>query len=268
MGEPGHGLTSGTLAPGRGDRPAVLSDAAAEFRPRFRAQGAVRAVRTFDVASETLPAALAFEGAARAINPFVTVVSRLIVVQCDDFDGRLRTLVWGSAAPAGTVQKALERIGLALADLDFVSWELALEDGDVELGVGCALLSTPGRVDGHRSLCINTPEGIWVSSDNGVAADSWHPHLSRIPGLRAWAELSAREVVMNADALDPSAERYDSMVREKALADVNRRDARWVNVFPSRELAPRRRQWPIMPTFIYGGINYGRVHTADGNPGR
>jgi hypothetical protein len=31
------------------------------------------------------------------------------------------------------------------------------------------------------------------------------------------------------------------------------------NTFPSSELAPLRRQWPVLPTFVYGGINYGRI---------
>ena len=45
----------------------------------------------------------------------------------------------------------------------------------------------------------------------------------------------------------------------KAVADPNRHDARFQNVFPSSELASFRRQWPIQPTFTYGGINYGRI---------
>src|SRR5436309_3361403 len=74
---------------------------------------------------------------------------------------------------------------------------LVLVDGDVQLGKGLALLWTPGHTDGNHSLCVNTPEGIWVSSENGVAADNWHPHLSKIPGVRKWAEFYRREVVMN-----------------------------------------------------------------------
>ena len=54
-------------------------------------------------------------------------------------------------------------------------------------------------------------------------------------------------------------DQYDAMVLEKALADVNRRDPRWHNTFPSSELIPLRRQWPVLPTFVYGGINYGRI---------
>jgi len=105
-------------------------------------------------------------------------------------------------------------------------------------------------------VCVT---GIWVSSANGVAADSWHPHLSTIPGVRRWAEFYGREVVLNANTLEDSVDQYDAMVLEKALADVNRRDPRWHNTFPSSELAPLRRQWPVLPTFVYGGINYGRI---------
>ena len=43
------------------------------------------------------------------------------------------------------------------------------------------------------------------------------------------------------------------------MADVSRQDPRWFNVFPSSELAPLRRQWPIVPTFVYGGMNYGEL---------
>ena len=148
--------------------------------------------------------------------------------------------------------------------MDGVAPERLIEtDGTVELGVGLAFVATPGHTDGNQSLCVNTPDGIWVSSENGVAADSWHPHLSTIPGVRRWAEFYGREVVMNANTLEDSVDQYDAMVLEKALADVNRRDPRWHNTFPSSELAPLRRQWPVLPTFVYGGINYGRIAPKD-----
>ena len=51
------------------------------------------------------------------------------------------------------------------------------------------------------------------------------------------------------------------MVKEKALADVNRRDPRWLNVLPAGELSSLRRQWPIVPTFVYGGVDCGRMQT-------
>jgi hypothetical protein len=337
----------------RGDRPAAMRAAAAEFRPGFKEQGTVRAVRTIDLASAGYPVSFAFHGAARGVNPYVSILNRLVVIQFEDFEGALRTMVWEPTVPEGsaeapffaqlierfgerlsyrvlsheynTMARALALIGLSPADVDYVSFDhlhvqdlritmgttapvgdedeprepffphakfvfqrrevdtfasvhptqwawyvpegmddvrtddLILVDGDVQLGVGLALLWTPGHTDGNHSLCLNTPEGIWVSSENGVAADSWHPHLSKIPGVRKWAEFYRREVVMNANTLEDSVDQYDSMIKEKAVADVNRRDPRWQNVFPSSELTTHRRQWPIVPTFVYGGINCGRI---------
>jgi hypothetical protein len=140
---------------------------------------------------------------------------------------------------------------------------LVLLDGDVELGVGVAFVWTPGHTDGNQSLCVNTPDGIWVSSENGVCADSWHPHLSKIPGLRRYAEFFNREVVLNSNTLEDSIDQYDSMVKEKALADAHRDDPRWQNVFPSSEMESWKRQWPVVPTFVYGGMNYGRIEKPD-----
>ncbi len=141
--------------------------------------------------------------------------------------------------------------------------DLVLLDGDVELGVGVALAWTPGHTDGNQSLVINTPEGVWVSSENGVAADNWHPHLSKIPGIRKEAEFMGREVILNSNTLEDSIDQYDSMVKEKALADPNRSDPRWMNVFPSSELPAWKRQWPVVPSFTYGGMNYGTIHPPE-----
>jgi len=128
---------------------------------------------------------------------------------------------------------------------------------DVELGPGVALVATPGHTDGNQSLVLNTPDGIWVSSENGVCADNWHPHISRIPGVKAFAEAFCCEVVPNAKTSSDALAQYDAMVLEKALADSNRDDPRWLNILPSSELASLRRQWPVVPTFRYGGIDYG-----------
>ena len=359
---PMHDFDEAQVTWPRGDRPVALREAAQEFRARFREQGEVRAVRTVDLVSAGYPVDLAFHGAARSINPFLNILNRLVVVQFDDFDGRLRTLVWEPTVPEGsaeapfygqllerfgeflsyrvltrqfnTVSQALARLGLTPADVDYVSFDhlhvqdlritmgtttpppgrgepippffpnatfvlqrrevdtfasvhptqwawyvpggmddvvddaLVLVDGDVELGAGVALLWTPGHTDGNQSLCVNTPEGVWVSSENGVAADSWQPHLSKIPGVRKWAEFFGREVVMNANTLEDSVDQYDSMIKEKAVADVNRRDPRWLNVFPSSEMAPLRRSWPVRPTFVHGAMNYGRIEAPGARGGR
>ena len=102
---------------------------------------------------------------------------------------------------------------------------------------GCALVSTPGHTDGNHSLCINTPEGVWVSSENGVAADSWHPRALEDPGRASrTAAYFGREVILNSNTLEDSIDQYDSMIKEKALADPNPRDPRFRNVFPSSEM--------------------------------
>ena len=335
----------------RGQRLDAIRSGAESFRERFKAQGQVRAVRTVDLVSAGYPVKFALGGAAKAINPFINIRNRLVVVQFEDFQGETKTLVWEPTVPEGsreapfyaqlaekygdtftekfaakffnTVEQALATVGLTPDRVDYVSFDhlhvqdmrrlmgttkpvegeslpkppffpnakflcqrkevdtfaslhpmqwawyvpggmddviednLVLLDGDVELGVGVALVWTPGHTDGNQSLCINTPDGIWVSSENGVCADNWHPHLSKIPGVKAHAEFFNREVILNSNTLEDSLDQYDSMVKEKCLADANRDDPRFFNVFPSSEMEGWRRQWPVVPTFVYGGMNYG-----------
>src|SRR5438445_12257461 len=88
----------------RGDRPAALREAADAFRPRFKAQGQVRAVRTVDLVSVGYPASFAFHGAARGLNPYVNILNRLVVVQFEDFEGALRTLAWEPTVPEGSAE--------------------------------------------------------------------------------------------------------------------------------------------------------------------
>jgi hypothetical protein len=345
----------------RGDRPAAIREAAAEFRARFATpDNRVRGVRTVDIASAAYPVKFAFGGAAKAANPYINILNRLVVVQYEDFDGDPRTLVYEPTVTEGPaeapfyeqmlskygeflsykvfatfyndVPQALAKAGVRPEDVDFISFDhlhvqdvrfvlgttdpppgheaplpplfpnaklltqrkewdtfaslhpmqwawyvedgikgipednVVLQEGDVELGKGVALVWTPGHTDGNHSLCVNTEEGVWVSSENGVAADNWHPHLSKIPGVRKFAEFFNREVVLNSNTLEDSIDQYDSMLKEKALADANANDPRFKNVFPSSEMTGWRRQWPVVPTFSYGGINSGIVASgASGN---
>jgi hypothetical protein len=131
--------------------------------------------------------------------------------------------------------------------------------GSVELGIGVAIVWTPGHTDGNHSLVVNTEDGVWVSSENGVALDNWQPELSKIPGVGHYHRFYRREICPNANTLEDFADQYDSMVLEKTLADPCRDDPRWRQVMPSSELADIRRQWPIRPTYRHKGINYGAV---------
>jgi hypothetical protein len=132
-------------------------------------------------------------------------------------------------------------------------------EGDIELGPGIALLWTPGHTDGNHSLVVNTPDGVWVSSENGVSSDNWQPELSRIPGVKRYSEQFGREICPNANTLEDSLDQYDSMVKEKTLADPCARDPRWLQVLPSTELVDWKRFWPVRPTHRHGGISYGTV---------
>jgi hypothetical protein len=350
---PFHEFDEANAAWPRGDRLDAIRAAAEDFRRRFKDQGQVAAVRTLDLVSAGYPTRYGLGGAAKALNPYINITNRLVVVQFHDFQGELKTLVWEPTVPEGsseapfyaqlierygewlsqnvlskeyhTLAEGLSICGLEPEDVDYVSFDhlhvqdmrilmgttqpvegepeprrpffprarficqrkevdtlvsphpmqwawyvpraleaviednLVLLDGDLELGVGVALMSTPGHTDGNQSLVLSTPDGIWVSSENGVCADNWHPHLSKIPGVRKEAEFMGREVILNSNTLEDSIDQYDSMVKEKAVADPNREDPRWMNVFPSSEMVSWRRQWPVVPSFEYGGMNYGRV---------
>lgn len=145
--------------------------------------------------------------------------------------------------------------GLGGVDLD----KIVTFDGDIELGVGVSLLWTPGHTDGNHSLVINTEDGVWVSSENGISLDNWQPELSKIPGVKRYHEKFGREICPNANTLEDSLDQYDSMVKEKTLADPCKDDPRWLQILPSTELAPWKRFWPVVPTYVHGGISYGQI---------
>src|SRR5438105_10641581 len=74
----------------RGDRPAAIREAAHAFRARFKEQGRVRAIRTVDLVAAAYPTRFAFGGAARRLNPCISILNRLVVVQFGDLDGELK----------------------------------------------------------------------------------------------------------------------------------------------------------------------------------
>lgn len=135
-------------------------------------------------------------------------------------------------------------------------------DSDLELGPGVTLLWTPGHTDGNHSLVVNTPDGVWVSSENGISLDNWQPELSKIPGVRRYAESWGREICPNANTLEDSLDQYDSMVKEKIMADPCTSDPRWLQILPSTELATWKRFWPVVPTYFHGGIDYGHLQSG------
>src|ERR671924_1239097 len=101
----------------RGDRPAAIREAAAEFRARFATEdNRVRAVRTVDIAAAGYPLKFAFAGAAKGPNPYINIINRLQVIQFEDFDGELKTLAYEPTVPEGPVEapfyaQTVERLG-------------------------------------------------------------------------------------------------------------------------------------------------------------
>ncbi|WP_146172079.1 hypothetical protein [Melghirimyces profundicolus] len=119
---------------------------------------------------------------------------------------------------------------------DILEDRLLFIDGDVLLGPGVALMWTPGHTQGNHSLVVNTDTGIWVSSENGVAAECYAPRESGIPGLRRYAEKTGFEVVLNANTIENTSRQYNSMVQEKLVADPCENHPRIPQFFPSSEL--------------------------------
>ena len=103
----------------RGERPAAIREAAAEFRARFAtAENRVETVRTVDIAEAGYPVQFAFGGAARVSNPvsklmasragmlgaFINILNRLIVVRYEDFEGQKRTFVYEPTVTEGPAE--------------------------------------------------------------------------------------------------------------------------------------------------------------------
>jgi hypothetical protein len=307
----------------------------------------VQGVRSIDLVAAAYPAGFAFHDAAFALNPFVQICNRLVLVRFRDFAGRSRLLAWEPTIPENsakapfyarliarygeflsnrvfktefhTLAGALAAGGVTAADVDYVAFDhlhvqelrglLGTQDGaiapafpnarlivqpreldtvrdphpmqqawyvpgggdgvdparllpiegDFELGTGIAIIATPGHTDGNMSLVLNTPDGIWVTSENGIAVDNWYPEHSRIPGLRGYMRHFGREVILNSNTLEDPQDQYNSMLLEKALADPSRRDPRFGQVLPSTELLPWLRNWPLWPALFQGGLAYGSL---------
>jgi hypothetical protein len=134
-------------------------------------------------------------------------------------------------------------------------------DGDVQLGKGVALLDTRGHTRGNMSLCVVTPEGPFVVSENGVAPESYAPLHSRIAGVRAYAEQMGFEVVLNGNTREDSLDQYSSMVVEKTVAGPCKRDPTFPAFAPSSELTSSMISPGLSPTFSFTPPDVG-THTS------
>jgi uncharacterized protein YjiS (DUF1127 family) len=88
----------------------------------------------------------------------------------------------------------------------------------LHLGRGLALIHTPGHTEGNHSLVARVPDGIRVTSENGVGADAYAPMNSKVNAIHRYAKSTNMEVILNGNTLEDSTDQYISMVIEKTIA--------------------------------------------------
>lgn len=289
-------------------RLAEVRKRAQAFRERFLAEPTVRFYKSINLVRVPYPAWYAYSGvfAQSAYKfPLVHILNRLFVVQYEDFDRQLRTLLFSPSDLTGNretpffkrlaeafpgprfmqdllapvfrdVVQALDEIGLSPDQVDYISYDhlhtqevrgwlgttnqpgffpkakllvhrqewLSTQtllpcqadwycpggiaglpadrvlqfDGSLQLGRGLALLHTPGHTEGNHSLVARVPDGIRVTSENGVGADAYAPQNSRVNAIRRYAKATGVEVILNGNTLEGSNDQYISMVMEKTIA--------------------------------------------------
>ncbi len=323
------------------DRLRAIRHGAEALREQLLDDPPVHFARSFDLLRIPYPAWFAFTGvySQQLLKPhMVHLLARMAVVQYDDFEGRLRTLLFtpadfeaGNETPyfkrlaektpkflhkaiapvCNTVPQALARCGISPAQVDYITYDhlhtqdlrrwlgtpgllpnarllvhrqelasvrgllpvqaewycphgldgIAAErivpfDGSIQLGHGLALVHTPGHTEGNHSLVYRTGDGLRVSSENGVSADSWAPLSSRHDGIRRYAKATGAEVILNGNTQEGSTDQYLSMVLEKTLAGTSSSHG-FSNVVPSAECSPH---WlfPGAPTsHLWGETGFG-----------
>ncbi|MGH7898177.1 MAG: hypothetical protein ACREQQ_09500 [Candidatus Binatia bacterium] len=140
--------------------------------------------------------------------------------------------------------------------------QVCLVDGDYELGDGVAFLFTPGHTAGNQSLTVHTDRGVFTVSENGVAADSYNPRASKIPGLREAAERDDWECIINGNAIENLVEQYTSMVKEKSVADANRKNPDFFNTYQSSQMIASTVAPGIEPAFEQDELDFGDLGGA------
>jgi hypothetical protein len=139
-------------------------------------------------------------------------------------------------------------------------------EGSLSLGPGVALVHTPGHTEGNHSLAARVPDGIRVTSENGVGVDAYEPKNSRINAVRRHALATGKEVILNGNTLEGSNDQYISMVLEKTLAGPSANPE-----FPNCATSSERTPYWLFPgdraSHLFGEAHFGRIHARDGRVG-
>lgn len=136
--------------------------------------------------------------------------------------------------------------------------KIILLDSDVMLGEGVALVRTPGHTPGNHSIVAHTPEGLFVTSENGISPECYAPLHSTIAGVAKYARTVGVEVILNANTLQTGTdEQYISMVKEKTIAGPSQRNPDFPNMACSSELAGYYLFPGTAPGFGFGDLRFG-----------
>lgn len=125
------------------------------------------------------------------------------------------------------------------------------------LGQGIALVHSPGHTAGNHSLVVRSPDGIRVSSENGVAADSYAPEKSRHGAIRKYALETGMEVILNGNTQESSTNQYVSMILEKEIAGADSVSG-FPNVRPSSECTPYW-MFPAPVSHLFSADEFGTI---------
>lgn len=147
-----------------------------------------------------------------------------LLVMREEWESTLSLLPWQNQwyCPNGIAGIDLKRVEL-LDDSVF------LGDGSV------ALMRTKGHTEGNHSIVAHTDQGLLVTSENGVAMDSYAPQHSKMAGLADYAKRTQAEVIINGNTLECANDQYLSMIQEKTVAGPWPKDERFFNMALSSE---------------------------------
>lgn len=131
-------------------------------------------------------------------------------------------------------------------------------EGSLSLGPGLALVHTPGHTEGNHSMAARVPDGIRVTSENGVGVDAYEPLNSRINAVRRYAQHTGVEVILNGNTLEGSNDQYISMVLEKTLAGRSA-NPDYPNCATSSERTPFWAFPGDVASHLFGEAHFGQV---------
>jgi hypothetical protein len=136
-------------------------------------------------------------------------------------------------------------------------------EGSLSLGPGLALVHTPGHTEGNHSMAARVPDGIRVTSENGVGVDAYEPKRSRINAVRRYAQRTGVEVILNGNTLEGSNDQYISMVLEKTLAGPSAHPD-----YPNCATSSERTPFWLFPgevaSHLFGEASFGQPQGVNG----